>query len=255
MKPRPIIFAVSALLLPATGANVTWDANTGTTAAQDGAGNWNTANTNWWNGSSNVQFIGGDNVTFGAASGAAATITVDAGGVTPGNITFSAPGSGSYVFTGGGITGGAVVKNGSNGVQFDNANSFTAITVNAGANSQTDGVNPGKSITLTIPAASGYATWAAANADGDGVANGVEYFMGETGSSFTANPAVVNNQVTWPKDNTVTDASYVVQVSSNLQTWTTAPVGDVNDTGTSVIYSLPGGPGPRFVRLSVTINP
>lgn len=109
-----------------------------------------------------------------------------------------------------------------------------------------------------------YATWAAANAgggaanadaDGDGVSNGVEYFMGQTGSTFTANPPVISNQVTWPKDNTVTDASYVVQVSSDLQTWTTAPVGDVNDTGTSVIYTLPGGPGPRFVRLSVTVNP
>lgn len=110
----------------------------------------------------------------------------------------------------------------------------------------------------------GYASWAATNAgggaanadsDGDGVSNGVEYFMGETGSTFTANPSVIGNQVTWPKDNTVTDASYVVQVSSDLQTWTPAPVGDVNDTGTSVIYTLPGTSGPLFVRLSVTVNP
>lgn len=139
MKFRHLIFTFSALALPATGTDVTWDATTGTTGAQDGAGTWNTGNTNWWNGTSNVSFTGGDNVTFGAASGAAGAITVDVGGVTAGTLTFNAAGSGSYTFSGGSITGGALVKNGANGLRFDNANSFTSVTVNAGANTQSDG--------------------------------------------------------------------------------------------------------------------
>ena len=139
MKFRNLLFAVSSLSMSAMSADLTWDANTTTTGAQDGAGAWNTGNTSWWNGTSNVSFAGGDNVTFGAASGAAGTITVDAGGVTAGTLTFNAAGSGSYTFSGGSITGGALVKNGANGVRFDNANSFTSVTVNAGANSQSDG--------------------------------------------------------------------------------------------------------------------
>ena len=33
--------------------------------------------------------------------------------------------------------------------------------------------------------------------DGDGVDNGVEYFMGHSGSAFTANPAPAGGVVTW----------------------------------------------------------
>ena len=53
-------------------------------------------------------------------------------------------------------------------------------------------------VTVTVLGAGGYAGWAATNAggqtpdqdyDNDGVDNGIEYFMGQTGSSFTPCPA------------------------------------------------------------------
>ena len=102
-----------------------------------------------------------------------------------------------------------------------------------------------------------YATWAAANAggqasnldfDGDGVQNGVEYFMGATGSSFTANPAIVSGKVTWPKDPAFS-GNYTVQTSPDLVTWT-----NVSSTvvGNTVEYTVPTGQGKLFVRLDVT---
>lgn len=115
----------------------------------------------------------------------------------------------------------------------------------------------------------GYTTWAATNAGGqtadldfdkDGVINGIEYFMGATGSSFTANPAVVNSTVTWPIGATYTGVygtDYIVQTSSNLTNWTPATVGVgagfvVITPGTSVSYTLPPGAEKSFVRLLVT---
>ncbi|BCU77596.1 hypothetical protein llg_23110 [Luteolibacter sp. LG18] len=105
----------------------------------------------------------------------------------------------------------------------------------------------------------GYATWAAANAGGqaanldydhDGVSNGVEYFMGQSGSSFTANAALVGGTVTWPKSATFS-GTYKVQTSTNLTTWTDVTA---TDNGTSVSYSPPSGQGKLFVRLLVTPN-
>ncbi|MBP7951498.1 MAG: autotransporter-associated beta strand repeat-containing protein [Verrucomicrobiales bacterium] len=136
---RSAILALAATGFPSMAKDITWDANTGTTGSQDGAGTWNTINTNWWNGA-NVSFAGGDNVTFGSGAGAgsAGAIAVDAAGVTAGSLTFNQTGSGSYTFNGGSITGGALVKNGTMGLRFDNANTFTSITVNNGPNSASD---------------------------------------------------------------------------------------------------------------------
>lgn len=109
----------------------------------------------------------------------------------------------------------------------------------------------------------GYAVWASqfassgaasADTDNDGVPNAVEYFMGVNAAGFTSNPAVVNNEITWPKDDTATDASYVVEHSTDLDQWTTATTG-VTDSGTEVKYTLPTGEAKYFVRLRVTIVP
>ena len=109
----------------------------------------------------------------------------------------------------------------------------------------------------TRSSASGYSLWAASHGnqtpgedfDHDGVANGVEYFMGAA-DGFTANPGVVNGKVRWPKDPAY-DGTYGVQTSSNLSVWT--PVA-ATDNGTSVEYILPPGHGSLFVRLVVTPN-
>lgn len=109
-----------------------------------------------------------------------------------------------------------------------------------------------------------YATWAAANAGGqaagldydkDGVTNGIEYFMGKTGSTFTANPAVVAGVVSWPKAASyvgVYGTDYVVQTSTNLSTWIDVPVGNLTSNGNPVQYTLPTGQPTSFTRLKVT---
>lgn len=130
-------------------------------------------------------------------------------------------------------------------------------TMTAGANvwtfTQATGV-------LTVQAAAGgYTSWAAANAggqtadldhDGDGVKNGVEFFMGETGSGFTANPAAVNGTVTWPKS-AAFSGTFRVETSTDLIHWTDV-TGAAVDHGTSVSYTLPTGNPKLFVHLVVT---
>ncbi|MGC4016016.1 MAG: autotransporter-associated beta strand repeat-containing protein [Luteolibacter sp.] len=111
---------------------------------------------------------------------------------------------------------------------------------------------------VTTGSAGGYDAWATANAggqtpdgdyDNDGVKNGVEYFFGATGSSFTPSPAAINGTITWPKDATAA-ATPIVEASTDLTTWT--PVTFV-DNGTSIQYTIPTGDPKRFVRLRVTV--
>ena len=122
-------------------------------------------------------------------------------------------------------------------------------------------------VNTTGPALNSYTTWAAANAGGqaanldfdhDGMANGVEYFMGATGSTFTPNPPLVNTAgvrtVTWPRDPAAT-ASFKVQVSNDLTTWTDVVPPDPSiDTSNpnQVTYTLPSVDPRKFCRLVVT---
>ncbi|MEO7101227.1 MAG: autotransporter-associated beta strand repeat-containing protein [Luteolibacter sp.] len=122
-------------------------------------------------------------------------------------------------------------------------------------------------VSVTSGPVGGYTSWADANApgqtidqdhDNDGVKNGVEYFMGLSGSGFTANPAPVSGAVTWPMGATYTGVygtDYEVQYSTDLVNWTQAPIGTGDNTvtvtaGTSVVYDMPTG-GKSFVRLVV----
>ena len=95
MRTRLIVSTLASLLVSWSAlhaASVTWDADTVTTAAQDGVGTWNTSNTNWWNGTTNVSFTTGDNATIGATTG---TSTVTLGGsLAVGNLIFTNNGSG-----------------------------------------------------------------------------------------------------------------------------------------------------------------
>jgi hypothetical protein len=105
-----------------------------------------------------------------------------------------------------------------------------------------------------------FASWLTANApgqsadddhDNDGVPNGVEFFMGQSGSGFTPNPAAVDGTVTWPKDPTAI-VTYVVKTSPDLVVWTNATSG-VTDNGSSLEFTLPEDEDRIFVRLEVTI--
>ncbi len=120
--------------------------------------------------------------------------------------------------------------------------------------------------TLTVASgpAGGYASWSAANApgqsinqdhDNDGVANGIEYFMGLSGSSFTANPVLNgSNTIVWPMGASFAGlygTDYSVQTSENLTTWNNVVAGNVTIVpGVSLTYTL-SGTGKRFVRLMV----
>jgi autotransporter-associated beta strand protein len=120
---------------------------------------------------------------------------------------------------------------------------------------------------LSVPAAGGdYTTWAndnvegqAANLDfdGDGLGNGVEYFMGTDGAAFTANPQPVVGVITWPVAG-VSGATAIVEVSNNLSGWEDAAINYSGNLDTSnpaqIQFTLPTGAGKIFARLSVTIS-
>lgn len=91
----------------ATAAALTYDADTATSGAQDGAGTgWNTVDLNFWNGAADVAWPNNatedDEAIFGSGSGAAGSVTV--GTVSTNKITFNAASSGNYTLTGGTIT-------------------------------------------------------------------------------------------------------------------------------------------------------
>jgi hypothetical protein len=108
----------------------------------------------------------------------------------------------------------------------------------------------------------GFGNWASANApgqtasqdhDGDGVPNGVEYFMGESGSSFTTNPQPVGDVITWPRGADANGVTFKVLSSTDLVTWDDV-TSSANETDpASVSYTLPNDGAKRFARLEVTI--
>lgn len=116
-----------------------------------------------------------------------------------------------------------------------------------------------------IGGVAGFASWAAANApgqtmaqdhDNDGVDNGIEYFMGLNGNGFTAMPAMAaNGAISWPKGASYTGTygtHYVIQTSVNLTTWDDVPSGSVSIDADSVDYTLPKTGPTGYARLKVT---
>jgi autotransporter-associated beta strand protein len=123
---------------------------------------------------------------------------------------------------------------------------------------------------------SGYASWAGANSislipsedtNNDGVANGVAYFMNKTG--LATNPAIngTTKKVTWPNGGNINSDQYgiqfVVQISTDLQTWTDVLDTDPNLINTPAVVFPPADgelsytlkdPSPSFARLKVTPN-
>jgi autotransporter-associated beta strand protein len=101
---NPVTVTLSDISL---GDSLTWDASGANPAAPtDGSGNWSTTDANWSAGAggaigaSDDVWVPGYNAVIGADNGAAGTITITDPFVTVSNITFNAPGSGSYNIAG-----------------------------------------------------------------------------------------------------------------------------------------------------------
>jgi autotransporter-associated beta strand protein len=86
----------SLMLVPA--ANLTWDANTGSSGAQDGAGTW--IGNNWWNGSANVSWLDNHDARIGSGGTGGG---INLGTVMVNNLVFTNF-SGTYTISNGTLT-------------------------------------------------------------------------------------------------------------------------------------------------------
>lgn len=109
---------------------------------------------------------------------------------------------------------------------------------------------------------SGFTGWAtthcpgetpAQDHDGDGLDNGVEYFMGTAGNAFTQAPGIVGGKLTWPMNPAATGVSYRVLTSPDLDQWSPATTG-VSTAGGNLIYQPPATATKLFIRLEVTVQ-
>ncbi len=216
--------------------------------------------------------IGAATLDVGAAVSAATTGTLECTGAATINlgggtsaITFGDSSgvtwSGSLTITGSFVSGSSL--------RFGtDANGLTSgqLAAISGPGLSGIGIDSNGFITATVDSG-GYAAWAATNAggqgpeldfDGDGVANGIEFFL-NAAPGFTALPALDgSNSITWTNGGNIPASAYgtqfVIQTSGNLAGWTDVPVGELtaNTDGPagSLSYTLTGG-SPRFVRLKV----
>ena len=119
--------------------------------------------------------------------------------------------------------------------------------------------------TLSV-ASSGYRQWALANAtgqaasldhDNDGMTNALEYFMGQSGNSFTSNPVLgAANVITWPKGTGYTGTyseDYWIETSENLVDWSPVAAAAVIFNSNDIQYTLPSGSPVKFTRLKVIV--
>lgn len=138
------------------------------------------------------------------------------------------------------------------------------IKQDTGGNDANDTIAPDvpfSTTAFTLSTGTTYASWATTNAgggiakddfDGDGVSNGVEYFFGATGSTFTANPQPIGGIISYPHPAATPGAVGTIKTSPDLVTWT--PVTST-ESGGYLNYTLPTGAGKLFVRLEVEVTP
>lgn len=120
--------------------------------------------------------------------------------------------------------------------------------------------------TLTVQSSpAGYTSWSDLYApgapftgdhDADRIPNGIEYFMGETGSTLTKLPALQSDGlITWPISSTYIGTygtDFYLQTSPDLEDWDSVLVGEVTITpGTSLAHTLPLTNPALFIRLAV----
>jgi len=185
--------------------------------------------------------------------GTAHTIRVDLTGVT--NFT-EAPASFPIATATGGITG-------------FNAADFTVIPTGFSGTGNWAASVTGNILSIVYTLPEGYDSWADDNApgqtldqdhDGDGVPNGIEYFMGLSGNAFTANPTPnAAGTISWPigaEYDGIYGTDYVIETSDDLAEGNWQPVLETDPNLTigasSIDYTLPTGEVKVFARLKVT---
>lgn len=120
-------------------------------------------------------------------------------------------------------------------------------------------------ITGGVEPAPNYLVWAALYAGGgganddfnsDGVPNGVAYFFGVESNGFVSTPGIVDGKITFPRNSSLNDVSFVVQTSNDLVNWEDILEDDLELSDPNFItYVLPSTPAPFFVRIAVTVAP
>lgn len=176
-----------------------------------------------------------------------------------GNLTFDATSTIAITTPGGGATEAAYVIATCTGTR-----TGTPLVTGMPSGYSLDLATPNQ---VRIVKPTGFSSWASTHAggqaanldyDGDGVPNGIEYFMGATGSTLTTGPAVTGLTVSWTKSGSYTGTygtDYRVEISSTLAagSWTMVPASDPNlSTGSPLQYTLPNGQIKVFTRLVVT---
>ena len=170
-------------------APLTWDANTSSTGAQDGNGNWGGAQTNWWNTAANVAWADNNTAIFGAGGSGNYTVTIT-NDVMPLSLAFNNP-SGSYTLAGSGTiwsqgtplpvvcNGNATISgvvNGNGGVSKSGSGTLTFSGNNSYSSSGPIYINGG-TLVLNTPSFLGY------GGGGIFINNGSTFRITQTGGS------------------------------------------------------------------------
>jgi autotransporter-associated beta strand protein len=129
------------LVVASLNASLVWNTNTG---------NWNTTDTNWLNAGTPTTFSSGNNATFTNA----ADVTVDAGGITAGDITVSNPAT-TVVLGGGTLTGTSLTVQGGGTLTANNKLVLTATNGTVIVSGSTAALNASNSIAGPVSVNSG----------------------------------------------------------------------------------------------------